>query len=138
MKSYKFFREAGEPTYTIPLYLCQETREKLPGLWKRQPTVELMREELRQSIEPINRYEYLVMDDTGKLRAMMVIVPHYNPHHGVHLYTAYSFSAEPGLLAGGYRWMVGLGKALSCDGVVFSHQVGEFGMFEKYRPFKHG
>ncbi|MCK7142576.1 hypothetical protein L8P30_09965 [Enterobacter asburiae] len=137
MKYYKLFRESGEPTFTIPLYLCQETREKLPDLWCRQSTVEEMREEIRQSIEPIDRYEYLVLDDEGKLRAMMVILPHYNPHHGVHLYTAYSFSADPGLLAGGYRWMVELGKGLSCDGVLFSRQVGEFEMSEKYKRLKH-
>lgn len=137
MKCYKLFREAGEPTFTIPLYLCQETREKLPGLWKRQPTVELMREELRQSIEALDRYEYLVLDDTGKLRAMMVIDSHYNPHYGKHLYTAYSFSTEPGLLAGGYRWMIELGKGLDCDGVKLSRQVGEYGMFDKYIRLKH-
>lgn len=119
----KTLRKAGEPTASIPLYLCQQTREQLPELWERLPTVEAMREDLRQDIEPRDRFEYLVSDDAGTIKAMMIIALDYNPHYGSYLAPLYAFSADKGALSGAWRWMKQLAKCLKCDNYLITRQI---------------
>ncbi|EGJ5143354.1 hypothetical protein INE66_003639 [Salmonella enterica subsp. enterica] len=118
----RVFREAGEATASIPLYLCQQTREALPEMWGRLP-VEAMREELRQDIEPRDRFEYLVSDDAGTIKAMMVIALDYNPHYGSYLAPLYAFSTEKGALSGAWRWMKQLAKCMKCDNYLITRQI---------------
>ena len=120
----KLLRKAGEPTASIPLYLCQQTQEALPEMWGRLP-VEEMREELRQDIEPRDRFEYLVSDDAGTIKAMMIIALDYNPHYGSYLAPLYAFSADKGALSGAWRWMKQLAKLLNCDHYLITRQVSE-------------
>ncbi|END3518140.1 hypothetical protein ABFK60_001222 [Escherichia coli O13/129/135:H4] len=119
----KLFRKAGEPTLSIPLYLCQQTREQLPELWERLPTVEAMREDLRQDIEANDRFEYLSIGPAGEVQAMMIIIANYNPHYGSYLAPSYAFSTQPGSLTGGYRWMKQLAKALKYDSYLITRQL---------------
>lgn len=134
MKHYKLFKKAGEPTLTTPLYLCQHTRERLK-LWQRLP-VEQMQQELKQDIERLDRFEYLVTDDAGEIRAMMVIDLDNNPHYGSYLYPRYSFSTEKGLLSGGYKWIRYLAKTLKCDGFQITRQTGDYEINSKFKRFK--
>ncbi len=127
----KLIRKAGEPTASIPLYLCQQTREQLPELWERLPTVEAMREDLRQDIEACDRFEYLVFDEAETLKAMMIIIANYNPHYGSYLAPAYAFSTEPGSLSGGYRWMKQLAKTLNYDSYLITRQIDKDTIQEK-------
>lgn len=120
----KLLRKAGEPTASIPLYLCQQTQEALPEMWGRLP-LEAMREELRQDIEPRDRFEYLVSDDAGTIRAMMIIALDYTPHYGSYLAPLYAFSTDKGALSGAWRWMKQLAKALKCDNYLITRQISE-------------
>lgn len=131
MQHYKLFKKAGEPTHATPLNLCQSTRERLK-LWQRIP-VEQMQQELRQDIERLDRFEYLVTDDAGELQAMMVIDSDHNPHYGSYLYPRYSFSAEKGLLSGGYKWINELAKTLKFDGFQITRQTGDYEITSKFK-----
>ena len=135
MKHIKLFRKAGEPTYTIPLSLCQHTRERLK-LWQRLP-LEDMHRELKQDIESLDRFEYLVMDDAGELQAMMVIDSDHNPHYGNYLYSRYSFSTENNLLSDGYKWMKQLCKSLSFDGLLLTRHTGTYEITSRFKPLSY-
>ncbi len=124
MPIIKTYRKAGEPTASIPLYLCQQTQEALPDMWGRLP-VEAMREELRQDIESIDRFEYLVSDEDKTIKAMMIIDTDTNPHYGFYLYPRYAFSTEKGALSGAWRWMKQLAKCLKCDSYLITRQTGD-------------
>ncbi|EDI8735804.1 hypothetical protein GEM21_05425 [Salmonella enterica] len=125
------FRKAGEPTETIPPYLCQQARERLK-IWQRLP-VRQMREELRQDIEQLNRFEILEVDPFGLVLAMMVIDSDYNPHYGSYLYPRYSFSTENGLLSKGYQWLKQISKALNYDGFLITRQIDDFNFIHKFK-----
>ncbi|EGN4266590.1 hypothetical protein IHZ75_004392 [Salmonella enterica] len=120
----KTLKKSGEPTASIPFYLVEQTRQTLPGMWKRL-SLEDTREELRQDIEARDRFEYLVTDNTGNLKAMMIIALDYNPHYGSYLSSLYAFSSETGLLSGAWRWMKQLAKALKCDSFLITRQISE-------------
>lgn len=122
MEYLKVFREAGQPTAAAPLYLCQETRERLTN-WQRLP-VEQMQAEIVNDIQSNNRYEFLAVD-AGKLRAMMVLYVDYDPHYGRVIYTRYAFSSEPQALIQGYRWMKQLAKSLNLDGFIITRQISD-------------
>lgn len=121
MEFIKAFRKAGEPTAAAPLYLCEETREKLSN-WQRLP-VEQMQAEIVNDIQANDRYEYLAIDEAGKLRAMMVLYVDYDPHYGSAIYTRYAFSAEPRALTGGYKWMKEIAKSLNLNGYLITRQI---------------
>lgn len=120
----KLLRKAGEPTASIPLYLVEKTRQALPGMWQRL-TLEETREDLRRDIEPRDRFEYLVFDDAGTLKAMMIIALDYNPHYGTYLAPLYAFSADKGALFGAWRWMAQLAKLLKCDHYLITRQIND-------------
>ena len=120
----QIFRKAGEPTASIPLYLVEQTRQALPEMWQRL-TLEETQEDLRQDIEPRDRFEYLVSDDAGTIKAMMIIALDYNPHYGSYLAPLYAFSVDKGALSGAWRWMKQLAKALKCDNYLITRQVTE-------------
>ncbi|EAQ0496837.1 hypothetical protein CTP45_07820 [Salmonella enterica] len=128
----KLFRKAGEPTAAVPLYLCQSTRENLK-LWQRHKTVEKMQQELAKEIESFDRWEFLALDEAGKVKAMLIIGKHRNAHFGYHLYISHAFSTEAGALTPGFRWVKELAKALRCDGYKLSRQTSTEGeMLDKY------
>ncbi|EEO4819393.1 hypothetical protein G6K72_000828 [Salmonella enterica subsp. enterica serovar Rubislaw] len=131
----KRFCKAGEETAAIPLYLCQQTRERLK-MWQRLP-VEEMREELRQDIEQLNRFEFLALDDAGTLKAMMIIDADYNPHYGSYLYPRYAFSTDKGRLIEGYQWLKELTRSLKYDGYVISRQTGEYEITSKFKRLNY-
>ncbi|WP_407903970.1 hypothetical protein [Escherichia coli] len=91
-------------------------------MWQRL-TLEETQEDLRQDIEPRDRFEYLVSDDAGTIKAMMIIILDYNPHYGSYLAPLYAFSAENGALSGAWRWMKQLAKCLKCDSYLITRQV---------------
>ncbi|HID4300466.1 TPA: hypothetical protein ACXEZB_004388 [Escherichia coli] len=136
MEYIKTFRKAGEPTAAAPLYLCQEARSNLAN-WLHYETAEQMHTELNQEIQENDRFEYLAIDDAGKLRAMMVIYPHYDPHWGDHLFTRFSFSAEPGALSGGYRWMKDIAKLLKYKGYLITRQVSDSRIISDYKRLRN-
>ncbi|EIE0653056.1 hypothetical protein LCU68_003987 [Salmonella enterica] len=134
MEYLKVFREAGQPTAAAPLYLCQETRERLAN-WQRLP-VEQMQAEIVSEIESNDRYEFLAVDEAGKLRAMMVLYVDYDPHYGKVIYTRYAFSAVEQLLTNGYRWMKELAQELKLDGFVTTRQEAPNKIVNKFNKLK--
>lgn len=120
MEFIKIYREAGEPTAAAPLYLCQQTRERLAN-WQRLP-VEQMQAEIIEDIQSNNRYEFLAVE-AGQVKAMMVLYVDYDPHYGRVIYTRYAFSSEPQALTQGYRWMKQLAKSLNLDGFIITRQL---------------
>ncbi|EEH7943827.1 hypothetical protein G3O90_004539 [Salmonella enterica] len=134
MEYLKIFREAGQPTAAAPLYLCQETRERLTN-WQRLP-VEQMQAEIVNDIQSNNRYEFLAVD-AGKLRAMMVLYVDYDPHYGRVIYTRYAFSSEPQALTQGYRWMKQLAKSLNLDGFIITRQVAPNKIINNFKGLQH-
>lgn len=120
MEFIKIYREAGEPTAAAPLYLCQQTRERLTN-WQRLP-VEQMQAEIIEDIQSNNRYEFLAVE-AGQVKAMMVLYVDYDPHYGRVIYTRYAFSSEPQALTQGYRWMKQLAKSLNLDGFIITRQL---------------
>ncbi|ECW3055619.1 hypothetical protein F3W96_19715 [Salmonella enterica] len=135
MQIIKAFRAAGEPTAAAPLYLCQETRERLTN-WQRLP-MEQMQQEIVNDIVSSDRYEFLAVDEAGKLRAMMVLYVDYDPHYGSVIYTRYAFSSEPGLLASGYRWMKQIAKSLKLNGFVITRQLSANEIINKFNEVQH-
>lgn len=133
MEYLKVYREAGQPTAAAPLYLCQETRERLTN-WQRLP-VEQMQAEIVNDIQSNNRYEFLAVD-AGKLRAMMVLYVDYDPHYGRVIYTRYAFSSEPQALTQGYKWMKELGKELKLDGFITTRQESPNKIINKFNSLK--
>lgn len=121
MEYIKAYRTAGQPTAAAPLYLCSETRERLTN-WQRLP-VEEMQKEIVNDVVSNDRYEFLAVDETGKLRAMMVLYVDYDPHYGSVIYTRYAFSSEPGLLTGAYKWMKEIAKLLNLNGFIVTRQL---------------
>ncbi|EAN5684234.1 hypothetical protein EI675_20615 [Salmonella enterica] len=130
MEYLKVFREAGQPTAAAPLYLCQETRERLAN-WQRLP-VEQMQAEIVSEIESNDRYEFLAVDEAGKLRAMLVLYVDYDPHFGSVIYTRYAFSAEKQALIQGYKWMKELAKSLNLNGFITTRQIAKNKIIETF------
>lgn len=134
MDYLKIYREAGQATAAAPLYLCQETRERLTN-WQRLP-VEQMQAEIIADIEANDRFEFLVVDEAGKLRAMMVLYVDYDPHYGNVIYTRYAFSADKGLLASGYKWMKEIAKSLNLNGFIITRQLSANEIVNKFKELK--
>ncbi|PNO65043.1 GNAT family protein [Serratia marcescens] len=130
MEYLKIFRAAGEATASAPLYLCQETQDQLMN-WQRLP-VEQMQAEIVNDIQANDRFEFLAIDDAGKLRAMMVLYVDYDPHYGSVIYTRYAFSAEPQALTQGYRWMKQLAKSLNLNGFIITRQIAANKIVSKF------
>lgn len=84
-----------------------------------------MQQELRQDIERLDHFEFLVLDDSGTLKAMMIIDSGNNPHYGKYFYPRYSISTEKGLLIDGYKWLKELTKIFDYDGYFITRQIGE-------------
>ncbi|EEJ8200201.1 hypothetical protein GTR53_003643 [Salmonella enterica] len=136
MEYLKVFREAGQPTAAAPLYLCQETRERLTN-WQRLP-VEQMQAEIVNDIQSNDRYEFLAIDDAGKLRAMMVLYVDYDPHYGSFIYTRFAFSAENQALTQGYKWMKELAKSLNLNGFITTRQIAYNKITNKFNRLRDG
>ncbi|EHE2320728.1 hypothetical protein JNE51_004438 [Salmonella enterica] len=135
MEVIKAYREAGQPTAAAPLYLCAETREKLSN-WQRLP-VEQMQQEITADIEANDRFEYLVIDEAGKLRAMMVLYVDYDPHYGSVIYTRYAFSTEAGALSGGYKWMKEIAKSLKLNGFIITRQISPNKIINSFKGLRN-
>ncbi|EGJ4116066.1 hypothetical protein IHX65_004872 [Salmonella enterica] len=133
MEYLKVFRNAGEPTAAAPLYLCQQTREKLTN-WQRLP-VEQMQQEIVNDIVSNDRYEFLAVD-AGELRAMMVLYVDYDPHYGSVIYTRFAFSTEPQLLTDGYKWMKEIAKSLNLNGFITTRQIAPNKITNKFNEVK--
>ena len=131
----KLFKKAVEPTDSIPLYLCQQTRESLK-LWQRVP-VEQMQQELRDDIEQLNRFEFLSIGPAGEVKAMMIIDSDRNPHYGSYLYPRYAFSTERGALKEAYKWIKELAKRLDYNGYLITRQTGEFEITSKFKRLRN-
>ncbi|EGI0196856.1 hypothetical protein IFY90_004259 [Salmonella enterica] len=133
MEYMKFYREAGKPTIAAPIYLCEKAREQLEN-WQRLP-VEQMQAEIKESIESLDRFEFLAVDE-GQIKAMMIIAPDYDPHFGSYLATKYSFSPNNKCLFKGYRWMKKIAKMLELDGVLISRQISGDSIIKTFKRFK--
>ncbi|EGW0579066.1 hypothetical protein JGH65_004236 [Salmonella enterica] len=134
MEFIKIYREAGEPTAAAPLYLCQQTRERLAN-WQRLP-VEQMQAEIIEDIQSNNRYEFLAVE-AGQVKAMMVLYVDYDPHYGRVIYTRYAFSTEPQALTQGYRWMKQLAKSLNLDGFIITRQLAPNKIVNKFNGLRN-
>jgi len=130
MEYQKVFRKAGQPTAAAPLYLCQETRERLDN-WQRLP-VEQMQAEIVNDIVSNDRFEFLAVDEAGKLRAMMVLYVDYDPHFGSVIYTRFAFSAEKQALFQGYKWMKEIAKSLNLNGFITTRQIAKNKIVETF------
>ncbi|EJT3982448.1 hypothetical protein N2U02_004486 [Salmonella enterica] len=110
MEVIKKLKEAGEPTECAPLALCQAVQNELE-IW-RHTSPEQMQERLTNEFTRRYRAEYIVKDDAGTTQAIMVIdVMPCESHIGQDvIYPLKAVSLQPGLLAGGYRWMIQLAR----------------------------
>ncbi|EFU5167495.1 hypothetical protein HT819_003902 [Salmonella enterica] len=133
MEFIKIYRKAGEPTAAAPLYLCQQTRERLSN-WQRLP-VEQMQAEIVNDIQSNNRYEFLAIE-SEQVKAMMVLYVDYDPHYGRVIYTRYAFSSEPQALTQGYRWMNQLAKSLNLDGFIITRQIEPNKIINKFNSLQ--
>ncbi|EBW2292205.1 hypothetical protein DFV88_24795 [Salmonella enterica subsp. enterica serovar Newport] len=133
MKFIKAFRKAGEPTAAVPLYLCKQTRDQL-AIWQHTSLKE-MGARLKRQIEEMDRYEYLAVDEAGTIKAMMIIDWMDEETHtgGSVMFTKLAFSTEPGLLNGGYRYMLDIARNRGIDFIMTSRQVGPMEITHKLR-----
>ncbi|EKR4225023.1 hypothetical protein P8G24_004694 [Salmonella enterica] len=135
MDYLKVYRKAGEPTAAAPIYLCEETRNKLAN-WQRLP-LEQMQQEIVNDIVSNDRYEFLAVDEAGKLRAMMVLYVDYDPHYGSVIYTRFAFSAEKQALTQGYKWMKEIAKALNLNGFITTRQLSDDKIINKFNRLRN-
>ncbi|EIZ5832160.1 hypothetical protein MPS38_003056 [Salmonella enterica] len=135
MDYLKVYRKSGEPTAAAPIYLCEETRNKLAN-WQRLP-LEQMQQEIVNDIVSNDRYEFLAVDEAGKLRAMMVLYVDYDPHYGSVIYTRFAFSAEKQALTQGYKWMKEIAKALNLNGFITTRQLSDDKIINKFNRLRN-
>ena len=131
----KIHRKAGESTFAVPLNICQNAADRIE-MWRRVP-VEQMQQELKEEIEQLDRWEYLVTDDMGTLIAMMVIDTDKNPHYGSYLYPRYAIATENNLLSAGYQWMKQLAKSLNHNGFLITRTTGDYEITHRFKRLKH-
>ncbi|EKE9051056.1 hypothetical protein OXE08_004523 [Salmonella enterica] len=136
MKIIKGFKQAGEPTEAIPLELCKQARDSLK-IWQ-YTTLEQMQARLKAEIESINRLEYVVIDDTGAAKAMMILDVYENEPHTGHdiLFTKFSFSTDKGALNNGYKWLLKMAKIMNFKFIMTTRQTGPMEIRHKIREVK--
>ncbi|EBU8272205.1 hypothetical protein DLL80_23850 [Salmonella enterica subsp. enterica serovar Newport] len=125
MEYIKAFRKAGEPTAAAPDYLCEKVRQAGLDNWQRYHTVEDMSRDISADIESLDRFEFLAVDEAGKLTGMLIATQEENPHHGDFLLTRYAFSIDPKSLSVGYRWLFKLSQMLDLDGTLYTKKSGK-------------
>lgn len=138
MNFIKEFKKAGEPSNSIPLYLCEQAYNSLK-IWRLYDSPEEMQKGIRADIESSNRFEYRATDEAGTVKAMMIIAEHEQLAHTGNkniLFTQYSFSTEQGLLRGGYKWMCQLAKQLSFPLMMVTRQIGPMEITHKIKEVK--
>lgn len=136
MKFIKEFKLAGEPSKSIPLYLCEQARNSL-SIWKYK-SLDEMQARLKDEIESINRCEFRCEDDNGNVKAMMIFeVWEDEPHTGHDvLMIKFAFSTDKGLLTKGYRFMKDVAKSLKIKFLLISRQTGPLEITHKFIEIK--
>lgn len=134
MNYIKVFRKAGELTLACPVYLCEQAYNQL-AIWQLYDNPQQMSAGLKEDIESLDRWEYLVTDDNNKLVAMMIFTIYEKmPHLGNKdiLATHYSYSTVTGLLTNGYKWLKQIQRELSLP-VMLTRQTGPMSIEHKIK-----
>ncbi|ELO4930471.1 hypothetical protein QUR06_000268 [Escherichia coli] len=103
----KEFKEVGSPTNCTDLDFVQAIQEREPI--HQHCTDQEMKDRYTQYFEMLERYEYSVRDNDGKLLAIMVVSADFDLHLGqLCLVPTMAYSLKAGLLYGAYKWFYSL------------------------------
>lgn len=125
---------SGSPSLGFPKEFGMAVYDGQPVFHHRNPNEFFLTTSL--AIINMNRWEYVVTDEDGKIQASMAFYREYDLHVGDCLSVLCAFSLEHTALTGGYRAMFTKAKELGVPFVAYTKSTGfrEFSL--KYKEVK--
>ncbi len=127
----KEVKRIGELTSCVTSDLVQAIQEREPI--HQHCSAEEMEKRFKDYFEGLDRYEYTVTSEDGKLLAIMVVIADVDMHLGQWcLCPTMAYSLQPGLLFGAYRWLYELAKQHDIEWILRTKTKG-YNIFTEYK-----